>query len=86
MRWVTWMKLSRNIENLFNEALAEYRKSIQFNSLDVEAHNNLGIVYYHKSFYGKAIGEFKEALKIDPNFNLARENLKLIEESLSLPT
>ena len=63
-----------------DEALGEYQKAVQFNSLDAESHNNLGIVYYHKGFCEKAMAEFKGALRIDSNFDLAKQNLKLVEE------
>lgn len=63
-----------------DEALGQYQKAAQLNPSDAETHNNLGIVYYHKSFPEKAIAEFKTALRIDSNFDLARENLRLIGE------
>jgi tetratricopeptide (TPR) repeat protein len=45
---------------------------------DPGAHNNLAIVYYNKGLYDEAISELEEALKIDPNFVLARNNLDII--------
>ncbi len=42
---------------------------------DPGALNNLGVLYYRKGVYDEAIRQFKEALKIDPRFELARENL-----------
>lgn len=45
---------------------------------DPGAHNNLAIVYYNKGLYDEAIGELEEALKIDTNFVLARNNLDII--------
>jgi tetratricopeptide (TPR) repeat protein len=42
---------------------------------DPGALNNLGVLYYRKGVYEDAIKQFKEALKIDPRFELARENL-----------
>jgi len=40
----------------------------------------LGIIYYNKGEYRKAIEEFKLALCIDPDFKMARKNLRLLEE------
>ena len=45
---------------------------------DPGAHNNLAIVYYNKSLYDEAVEELEKALKIDPNFVLARNNLDII--------
>ncbi len=45
---------------------------------DPGAHNNLAIVYYNKSLYDEAVEELEKALRVDPNFVLARNNLDII--------
>lgn len=45
---------------------------------DPGALNNLGVLYFRKGMYEEAIEQFKEALKIDPKFDLARENLQYL--------
>lgn len=45
---------------------------------DPGALNNLGVLYFRKGIYDEAIIQFKEALKIDSKFDLARENLKYL--------
>jgi Flp pilus assembly protein TadD len=40
-----------------------------------ESHNNLGIALGRKGRLADAIGEFQQALKIDPNHGEARHNL-----------
>lgn len=45
---------------------------------DPGAHNNLAIVYYNKGLYTEAIAELEKALKLNPNFVLARNNLEII--------
>ncbi|MBU8922319.1 MAG: tetratricopeptide repeat protein [Bacteroidales bacterium] len=45
---------------------------------DPGALNNLGVLYYRKGIYDEAIAQFKEALKIDSRFDLARENLQYL--------
>jgi tetratricopeptide (TPR) repeat protein len=45
---------------------------------DAGAHNNLAIVYYGKGLYDEAIDELEKALKLNPNFVLARNNLEII--------
>ncbi|UCF05510.1 MAG: tetratricopeptide repeat protein [bacterium] len=47
-------------------------------SNDPGAMNNLGVLYFRKGLYAEAIVQFKEALKIDPRFDLARENLQYL--------
>ncbi|HMA77339.1 MAG TPA: tetratricopeptide repeat protein [Candidatus Krumholzibacteriaceae bacterium] len=43
---------------------------------DPGAMNNLGVLYFRKGMYDEAINQFKEALKTDSKFNLAKENLQ----------
>lgn len=43
---------------------------------DPGALNNLGVVYFRKGLYEEAIAEFKQAIKLDPKFDLARENIR----------
>ncbi len=45
---------------------------------DPGALNNLGVLYYRKGIHDEAIAQFKEALKIDSRFDLARENLQYL--------
>lgn len=45
---------------------------------DPGALNNLGVLYFKKGMYEEAIAQFKEALKLDPRFDLARENLQYL--------
>ncbi|HSG28812.1 MAG TPA: tetratricopeptide repeat protein, partial [Candidatus Krumholzibacterium sp.] len=45
---------------------------------DPGALNNLGVLYFRKGLYEEAVCQFKEALKIDSRFDLARENLQYL--------
>ncbi len=45
---------------------------------DPGALNNLGVLYFKKGMYEEAISQFKEALKLDPRFDLARENIQYL--------
>ena len=45
---------------------------------DPGALNNLGVLYFRKGMYAEAMEQFKEALKVDPKFDLARENLRYL--------
>jgi tetratricopeptide (TPR) repeat protein len=45
---------------------------------DPGALNNLGVLYFRKGMYEEAMEQFKEALKVDPKFDLARENLRYL--------
>jgi tetratricopeptide (TPR) repeat protein len=45
---------------------------------DPGALNNLGVLYFRKGMYEEAMEQFKEALKVDPKFDLAGENLQYL--------
>jgi len=45
---------------------------------DPGALNNLGVLYFRKGMHAEAMEQFKEALKVDPKFDLARENLRYL--------
>ncbi|MEO0248554.1 MAG: tetratricopeptide repeat protein, partial [candidate division WOR-3 bacterium] len=45
---------------------------------DPGALNNLGVLYYRKGMYSEAMEQFKEALRVDPKFDLARENIRYL--------
>jgi tetratricopeptide (TPR) repeat protein len=60
-------------KNKERDVLLSFAERVDRN--DPGALNNLGVLYYRKGVYDEAIKQFKEALKIDPRFELARENL-----------
>jgi tetratricopeptide (TPR) repeat protein len=45
---------------------------------DPGALNNLGVVYFRKGMYEEALIQFKQAIKIDAKFDLARDNLRRV--------
>jgi Flp pilus assembly protein TadD len=49
---------------------------------DYEAHNNLGLAYYGLGRLDEAIGEYKKALRLQPNHANAHNNLGLAYDSL----
>jgi superkiller protein 3 len=65
-----------NLKNNEQEILRSFASRVDRN--DPGALNNLGVLYYRKEMYEEAVVQFKEALKIDPKFDLARENLQYL--------
>lgn len=59
-----------------NDAIATYKRILELNANNEHAHNNLGIVYYKQDRFDEAIEEFNLALKLNPQFEEAKENLK----------
>ncbi len=65
-----------NPKNNERDVLRSFASRVDRN--DPGALNNLGVLYFRKEMYEEAIAQFKEALKIDPKFDLARENLQYL--------
>jgi tetratricopeptide (TPR) repeat protein len=59
-----------------DDAIKELEKAP--NSTD--AHTHLGNIYYKRGMMKEAKREFKQALKLDPKNDIARDNLKAIKE------
>lgn len=59
----------------FDTALMKYRAVLQKNELNVQARNNLGLLYLERGMLEEAVRELKHALTIDPAYARARTNL-----------
>ncbi|HXB24495.1 MAG TPA: tetratricopeptide repeat protein, partial [Gemmatimonadaceae bacterium] len=44
---------------------------------DAGAHNNLGVLYYHKGLYEEAVEAFTRALELDAKMQVAQRNLEI---------
>ena len=60
----------------FNQAIQAYQESIELDSANPEAHNNIGIVYRREGNFPAAVGALEQARKIAPDradiwYNLA---------------
>src|ERR671929_1035155 len=44
---------------------------------DAGAHNNLGVLYYHKGMFEDAVQAFSRALELDPKMEVAQRNLEV---------
>ena len=63
-----------------SERLFHYRRALRLCPDEPAFHNGLGEVYLSLSRKADAEFEFKEALRLDPNFGAAEDNLKAISE------
>ncbi len=61
--------------NTFDESEDKYKKAIELNPKDAEAHNNLGILYYNQNKFIEAEYEIKKAIRLDSNDAGAHNNL-----------
>jgi len=73
--------LSYYNENKFQKAYIEFQKALEFNPLDKEVLNAIGIVHLLQfEDFEKAVEYFKKALKVDRNFSEAHNNLGVAYE------
>ena len=59
----------------FEQALAHYSAVLQAQEFNVEARNNLGLLYLDRGLLTEAIDQFKRAILINPEYLRARGNL-----------
>ena len=62
------------------EAIAHYGEALRFKPDFPEAHNGLAIVYVQQGQLTQARAEWEAALQLDPNYETARRNLRLLEQ------
>jgi len=67
--------LAYDKKGMHDEAIAEFRRTIEINPNLAEAHSNLGVAYGRKGMYDEAIAEYKRAIEINPNLAEAHYNL-----------
>ena len=58
-----------------DEAEKQYQKAIQTNPNYVEAHNNLGNIYFRKERFEEALAEYKKTVEIKPDYAQGYFNL-----------
>lgn len=63
------------------EQIQNYEKSLNYNPNDADTLNNLGLAYNAVNNYEKAIECLKEAIRINPFYNSAIENLQIINHN-----
>lgn len=61
----------------YQAAAEAYEATLADGLSSPELHYNLGGAYYHEGQLGKAILNYERALRLDPSFNDAKENLAL---------
>lgn len=64
-------------KEMFDKAIAEFRKAVKTNPKYALAHCSLGAAYLNKGTYSRAIAELKKAIKIDPEYAEAHNNLAI---------
>ena len=62
----------------FETALVHYKQVLQRDDLNIEAHNNLGLLYRDKGLLEDAVREFQRAIAIEPRYVRARNNLGVV--------
>ncbi len=65
-------------ETKLDKRITHIRKELYKNPNDAKLHNALGDAYFEKEYYNLAEDEFKEAIKLNPDYSLAHRNLGVI--------
>lgn len=70
-------------ENNNGKAIEVFEKITNKYSNIPEPYNNLGVLYVKNGEYDKSIAAFKSAIKINPDYDIAKENLADVYSKLS---
>lgn len=62
-------------ESSLHEAMEEYKKVLELDPSNAQAHNNLGMVYYDLGMLNDAINQYQKAIAISPRYDKAHHNL-----------
>jgi tetratricopeptide (TPR) repeat protein len=66
--------------NRLDDAVNDFTKALSIKSGQPDVYSNRGIVFAKKGDYLRAEADFRKALELDPNDNLAKENLNMVLE------
>ena len=69
------LALQNHKKNNLKVAKNYYNETLRMNLNHVDAHNNLGIIFFNLGEYQKAMSCFKKAIQIQPNYVTAYYNL-----------
>jgi tetratricopeptide (TPR) repeat protein len=70
----------------YSGAIEDFTKVITTNPMDKWAYNQRGQAYIHLKLFEKGRQDFRKALQIDADYQVARQNLTAIENRLGLQT
>jgi len=62
----------------YDEAIAEFKKALEFNPDHFDANYNLGVAYYAKGMLDESLAELKRAIQIDPEEPKAHYNIAFV--------
>ena len=69
------LALQNHKKNNLQVAKNYYNETLRMNLNHVDAHNNLGIIFFNLGEHQKAMSCFKKAIQIQPNYVAAYYNL-----------
>ena len=64
----------------FKECIAMARRAVKLNPKSKQAFNNIGICAGNLQLWDEAIQNMQEALRLDPNFQVAKNNLAWLRQ------
>jgi len=78
IRELFYTALSQQKQGEKEQAIKGYKKIIEMDPMNVEAHTNLGVIYKNMGKLGQAVKEFQTVLSMNPRHENAHNNLGVI--------
>lgn len=69
------------VDKNFDSAIYFFEKSVAIDTLSAKGYNNLGLSLEYAGKKDEAIRNYEKALEIDPEFELAQKNLRIINQN-----
>lgn len=69
---------------LLDDATTHYKAVLDMNPNNLDAYNNLGLVFYEKRMYKNALAQFQAALHINPDFYDAKVGLAAVKRRINI--
>jgi Flp pilus assembly protein TadD len=67
------------------EAVSHAAEALRLKPDYLEAHNALAIMYAQQNRFDLARHQWEQALQVDPNYEIARQNLRRLEQMVNAP-
>ncbi|MDA1000094.1 MAG: tetratricopeptide repeat protein [bacterium] len=67
-------------QQMYDAAISNYRKAIEIDAKDPVLYFNLGRAFWHKGNRGDALDNLRESIKLDPDFEHAKEFMQMVEK------
>jgi Flp pilus assembly protein TadD len=68
---------------VYRSEISLWEDTVRTSPDNARAHNNLGFAYFHAGRNAEAMAEYREALRLQPDYERAEENLAALAQEMA---